>query len=564
MRNNIAQKAEMKRLFLTEQLAAALAAASGSETASLHDVRGVINTNIAGYTNVGGVETIPSFTVAASTTNDGVAYTQGQRLLLVGQTLPAQNGIWVVGVVGGGTAPLTRPADWQTGTALLPGTLVAVADGNVGSSTYWFVQTQSTVNAGGVWTPVAMTIGTTPVVFQPVAGLAAALAGSMQPSAHSVRMLAQGSGTTFPGGGTYVPAAGGAPESVTGFTAVTGGTLLDGILLTVGQRVLVVGLTNAANGIWEVQSITGTTGVLTRPADWLTGALIPAGSTVTVAEGNTGVETVFSVGTASALAVGAGGGTWTFAAITVGTTAGVVFQPVAAPSRYGVRAVITALPGAYTGTGTGILTASGNGAIVGADGVTLVTGDYALLAEGATNITAALDAGPYCVVDPGAAGRPYILARPTWWAHNAVYGGVPGSAALPAGVPVIPEGVEITVGGAGTLFGGTTWKAFMIKGSQVDGAAPLLFPRSVTQQITLVAGTTAALQTVPIRSATKSNVYFARTTANTTAATITYQPLAAITPGAIGTASLTYGATVAAGTINAADISTGNLTIQNW
>jgi hypothetical protein len=206
------------------------------------------------------------------------------------------------------------------------------------------------------------------------------------------------------------------------------------------------------------------------------------------------------------------------------------------------RVATTASLAAYTAAG-GVLTANANGALAAVDGVTLVAGDRLLLVTGA----AAADNGLYTVTSVGGASAKYVLTRAPDWAT--------GSTLLPA--------TMVEVGPEGTLFANTTWKVMTALPVTVDTTGVSLMPRSVTQSVTLVAGT-VTVSNVPIQSATKSNFLACRTTANTCSSTITYQPVGAVTPGAIGTASLVYDATVAAGTINAADISTLSLTIINW
>jgi hypothetical protein len=49
------------------------------------------------------------------TLNDGVTNVEGDVVLLIDQTTTSQNGPYMVGVVGAGTAPLTRPSWWATG-----------------------------------------------------------------------------------------------------------------------------------------------------------------------------------------------------------------------------------------------------------------------------------------------------------------------------------------------------------------------------------------------------------------------------------------------------------------
>ncbi len=101
--------------------ASAASVGSGAST----NVRGVVAANVAD---------LSAFTVAG---NDGLTYTAGQRVLLVLQTTPAQNGIYVVGTVTAGTAPLTRAADAPAGAAVLNGRVVEVSEGTLYAGSSW-------------------------------------------------------------------------------------------------------------------------------------------------------------------------------------------------------------------------------------------------------------------------------------------------------------------------------------------------------------------------------------------------------------------------------------------
>lgn len=152
------------------------------------------------------------------------------------------------------------------------------------------------------------------------------------------------------------------------------------------------------------------------------------------------------------------------------------------------RAVITSLA-AYAASG-GVLTASANGAIGAQDGVTLAVGDLVILpayTAGAATIAAA-DVGPYVVTAVGSASAKFVLTRPSWWASGA-------------GIPV---GKPIEVGGEGTKWSGSKWKALSASGA-VDTLDPKLYPAVVkgTQALTAGAATvsnqfiwTAAVATV--------------------------------------------------------------------
>ena len=131
---------------------------------------------------------------------------------------------------------------------------------------------------------------------------------------------------------------------------------------------------------------------------------------------------------------------------------------------------------------------------------------------------------------------------------------------LSSGDTIAAWSVRFSVSG-GTLFAGSEWKNSAA--GTVGTNDPAFYPGRVVREAVLVAGT-LAITNIPILSATKSFVGITRKTANTTASTISYATNGAATPGAIGTASVTVFATVAAGTINAADVSTLEVVIVNF
>ena len=88
-------------------------------------VRGVVTANVA---------SLSAFTVAG---NDGLTYAAGERVLLAGQTTAAQNGIYVVGTVGGGTAALTRATDFAASAAIVNGCVVEVSEGTLWAGSSW-------------------------------------------------------------------------------------------------------------------------------------------------------------------------------------------------------------------------------------------------------------------------------------------------------------------------------------------------------------------------------------------------------------------------------------------
>lgn len=145
--------------------------------------------------------------------------------------------------------------------------------------------------------------------------------------------------------------------------------------------------------------------------------------------------------------------------------------------EFKARAVITSIA-AYTAV-AGVLTANANGAIGAQDGVTLVAGDLVMLQAGITNVTAA-DAGPYVVTQVGTGGTPFILTRPNWYAHG----------------DTIQPGIVVDVGGEGSAWSGSQWKALCGKAQVVGTNDPKFYPRVVkgTQALTAGAATVNNLQ----------------------------------------------------------------------
>jgi len=183
--------------------------------------------------------------------------------------------------------------------------------------------------------------------------------------------------------------------------------------------------------------------------------------------------------------------------------------------------------------------------VAGNDGVTNVAGDVVVLAEQ----TAPEANGPYVVGTVAAGVAP--LTRPDWWSTGTT----------------LKTGVAIAIGGEGTVFKNTRWRALLAAASFVVGTTdPKLYPEEVSGATALVAGT-FTISTVPIFSA-NSQVALTRKIANTSTLTVGgYHPTTGgatgITAGVRGTAAVIVEATVGAGTINVADISTLHWTVIN-
>lgn len=100
--------------------------------------------------STGNVAALATFTVA----NDGITLVAGERILLKDQTAPAENGIYVVGTVAAGVAPLTRALDADGNDEIVPGMIVTVSEGTLGADTAWHLDTNA-----------AITVGTTALTF---------------------------------------------------------------------------------------------------------------------------------------------------------------------------------------------------------------------------------------------------------------------------------------------------------------------------------------------------------------------------------------------------------------
>jgi hypothetical protein len=217
-------------------------------------------------------------------------------------------------------------------------------------------------------------------------------------------------------------------------------------------------------------------------------------------------------------------------------------------AAFKAKAVVTALSGTYTGSTTGILTASANSAFGTQDGVTtLAVGDVVILPAGTTHITAATDAGPYQITALGASGAKWVLTRPDWWATGSV----------------IPNGAKIQLSGDGTLFKATAWKSYAAQGTVVDSTDPSLYPEEVTTVVALSSGV-KAIATIPVLSATKTNIVVTLNTLGGTYTTTTgYGLIVPPTAGPIGTCTFTVNALVSAGVVLTTDTSTVAVSVLN-
>lgn len=121
-----------------------------------HETTGIIHVRGASTANIAN---LAAFTVAAV---DGLTYVEGERILLKDQGAGAENGIYVVGTVAGGLAPLTRALDADGNTELVPNCLVAVSEGTLALDTLWQLTTNTNPIVVGT---TALTFAAMPVTY---------------------------------------------------------------------------------------------------------------------------------------------------------------------------------------------------------------------------------------------------------------------------------------------------------------------------------------------------------------------------------------------------------------
>ncbi len=334
----------------------------------------------------------------------------------------------------------------------------------------------------------------------------------------------------------------------------------DGITLVAGDRVLLpFQTTGSQNGIYVVGTVGGGTAPLTRATDFDDTSIGEAAPTVVVgvAEGTYGAGKMFELTTANP--------------ITIGTTA-LAFQQIVALLPTAVGQVLqSTILGTATVPGEMAYAAVNLGVAASITGKLPYVSQTTLEVRGVipTNVAslAAFVVAGFEGLTYGA-GDILLLAGQTVSAQNGVYlvGTVAGTAPLTR-IAQLPAGAVVTGGftvhvNEGTLFKNTNWFISTAGPITIGTTSHAWFPETVTASVVLIAGTLAAITTIPLLAAT-SQIVYTRTTANTCTATISYQTVPAPTPGASGAASIVPMATVGAGTLNNADISTLLMTVIN-
>lgn len=181
---------------------------AGKTAGSVHRARNVVITNQG---------TLSTYAVAAAAQNDNVSggNVQGDIVLLVNQSTTSQNGLYVVGVVSGGNAPLTRVPDFATGTVLQAGQTCEIDAGTVFANSTWKIMTAGPITVDTTnhqWMPrmhrftVAVGTPVTTVFAWANTGANGSKAiGTDQTAANAVKLVVSGA-----------PSAGGATVTATG------------------------------------------------------------------------------------------------------------------------------------------------------------------------------------------------------------------------------------------------------------------------------------------------------------------------------------------------------------
>lgn len=114
-------------------LALATKSVAGATTSRV--ARGVVTANVASLAAFTGV-------TGGSAFDTGVTCVAGDVVLLVNQTTPAQNGVYIVGTVAAGTAPLTRHPEFAAALPIELGTVIQVgAEGTLYGGSMWKAMT---------------------------------------------------------------------------------------------------------------------------------------------------------------------------------------------------------------------------------------------------------------------------------------------------------------------------------------------------------------------------------------------------------------------------------------
>lgn len=242
----------------------------------VHGARGVVTANVA---------SLAAFTVAG---NDGLTYVAGDRVLLTGQTTGSECGLYSVGTVSTGTAPLTRVADFDATIEAQSGSLVFASEGTSHANSLWSLSTDAPITLGTsalvfnktLQNPIGGSTGNTwGVTGSGVGGFAALnLAGGSAFVSGVLPLLNHPQGMVRHARGVV----GANVASLASFTVAAG----DGVTFVAGDRVLLARQNTAAeNGLYVVGTVSTGTAPLTRATDMPAAATYQNAQIIEVSEG---------------------------------------------------------------------------------------------------------------------------------------------------------------------------------------------------------------------------------------------------------------------------------------
>lgn len=225
-------------------------------------------------------------TLSGLQTVDGISLVAGNRILLVGQTTAAQNGIWLISA-----SSWTRPLDYATGSEQKEGILVIVAAGTAYHDTKWLSITDGLITVDTTTTVWNQDLSG--IIYQNGAGL------SLIGSAFAVKT---GAGISFDGSSNV-------------YVKTGAGVSIDGsnnVYVKTGNGIAIDGSNNVTVGTNGTSLSSTSTGI--KITDGVAGQLMLANAsnaatftTVTgdLAISNSGVTTVTSVAGVGFLKYGA-------------------------------------------------------------------------------------------------------------------------------------------------------------------------------------------------------------------------------------------------------------------
>lgn len=237
----------------TKQFVEALALAGQRDKPSV-EALAIANVNIA---------------APGTSTFDGVVLSNGQRLLLVGQSTTSQNGPWIF---NGTAVALTRPTDFDTSAKVLVGSTFFVSNGTVYDNSNWTL-----INPG------PYTLGTTGLTFTQTNGLGQVTAGSGLLKSGSTLNVDLAARLTFNGNAIDLANSGVTPGTYTKITVDTYGRATVGATATAAD----VGA-QASNADLTALAALATTGLTARTGSgtYASRSITAPAAGITVTNGN--------------------------------------------------------------------------------------------------------------------------------------------------------------------------------------------------------------------------------------------------------------------------------------